>query len=113
MIFDGDVLAFDGTSLAEAFAEFSDTDTACIGRRTADESDDWHCPLLRARRERPRRRRANQRDELAPLHSITSSARTRSAVGMVMPSNLAVLRLMLSSTFVACCTGISAGFSPL
>jgi hypothetical protein len=32
--------------------------------------------LLRARRERPHRRRtAEQRDELAPLHSITSSAR--------------------------------------
>ena len=35
-----------------------------------------HRRLLRARRERPRRRRAaEQRDELAPLHSITSSAR--------------------------------------
>ena len=32
--------------------------------------------LLRARRQRPRRRRAaEQRDELAPVHSITSSAR--------------------------------------
>jgi hypothetical protein len=32
--------------------------------------------LLRARRERPRNRRATEeRDELAPLHSITSSAR--------------------------------------
>jgi hypothetical protein len=31
--------------------------------------------LLRARRQRPRRRRAaEQRDELATLHSITSSA---------------------------------------
>ena len=35
--------------------------------------------LLRARRERPRSRRAaEQRDELAPLHSITSSARASS-----------------------------------
>ena len=33
--------------------------------------------LLRPRRERPRRcRAAEQRDELAPLHSITSSARS-------------------------------------
>ena len=30
-----------------------------------------------------------------------------------MPSALAVLRLMISSTFVACCVGRSAGFSPL
>src|SRR5262249_25018460 len=31
-----------------------------------------HRRLLRARRERPRRRAAEQRDELAPLHSISS-----------------------------------------
>src|SRR5262249_54315836 len=38
----------------------------------------WHRRLLRARRERPRRRRAaEQRDELATFHSITSSARAR------------------------------------
>src|SRR5262249_684203 len=52
--------------------------------------------LLRARREGPSRRRtAEQRDELAASnHSITSSARTSSAVGIVMPSALAVLRLI-------------------
>jgi hypothetical protein len=35
-----------------------------------------HCKLslLRARRERPRGRAAEQPDELAPFHSITSSA---------------------------------------
>ena len=33
--------------------------------------------------------------------------------GLVRPSLLAVLRLMTSSTFVGCCTGKSAGFSPL
>jgi hypothetical protein len=31
----------------------------------------------------------------------------------VRPSDLAVLRLMSSSIFTACCTGRSAGFSPL
>src|SRR5262249_6654205 len=50
--------------------------------------------LLRARRERPRRRTAEQRDELATLHSITSSARSRNASGMVRRSALAVVRLM-------------------
>jgi hypothetical protein len=30
--------------------------------------------MLPARRDRPRRRTAEQRDELAPFHSITSSA---------------------------------------
>src|SRR5262249_52410513 len=46
-------------------------------------------------------------------HSITSSARASSVGGTVRPSALAVLRLMISSTFVDCCTGKSAGFSPL
>jgi hypothetical protein len=42
-------------------------------------------------------------------YSITSSARPINASGTVMPSALAVLRLMISSTFVACWTGRSAG----
>src|SRR5262249_53592292 len=45
--------------------------------------------LLRPRRERPRRRAAEQRDELAPRnHSITSSAAARSVNGTVRPSTL-------------------------
>src|SRR5262245_10095186 len=53
---------------------------------------------------------ADQGDELAPPHhSITSSARTSRAVGTVRPSALAVVRLMTSSNFVGCSTGISAG----
>jgi hypothetical protein len=69
--------------------------------------------LSRLRRDRPRRRRsAEQRDELAALHSITSSARPISGSGTAMPSALAVLRLMISSNLVGCWTGMSAGFSP-
>jgi hypothetical protein len=51
--------------------------------------------LLRARRKRPRRRRAaKELDELAPPdHSITSSARASSVGGISIPSALAVLRL--------------------
>ena len=45
-------------------------------------------------------------------HSITSSARPSSAGGTSMPSAFAVLRLMISSTWVPCITGRSAGFSP-
>jgi hypothetical protein len=42
-----------------------------------DHADDRYRRRLRARRERPcDRRAAEERDELAPLHSITSSART-------------------------------------
>jgi hypothetical protein len=40
-----------------------------------DEANHWHRWLLRARHRWPRRRAAKCRDELAPLHSITSSAR--------------------------------------
>src|SRR5215472_554073 len=68
---------------------------------------------LRARRERPRRRAAHQRDELAAFHSITSSARASSVGGMSRPSVLAVLRLITSSYLVGACTGRSAGFAPL
>ena len=57
--------------------------------------------LLRPRRERPRRHRAaEQRDELAPLHSITSSARASSVGGNSIPSALAALRLSTNRNLV-------------
>src|SRR5262249_8095179 len=68
--------------------------------------------LLRARRERPCRRAAEQRDELAALHSITLSARVRRVGEMSRPIAFAVLRLMTSSNFVGCSTGSSAGLAP-
>src|SRR5262245_53522542 len=73
--------------------------------------------LLRKRGKWPRGCRATEQgDELAALHpcnhSITSSARPRSEMGTVRPSALAVLRLMISSTFTTCWTGRSAGLSP-
>src|SRR5260221_14668733 len=69
--------------------------------------------LLRARRERPGCRAAEQRDEVAPFHSITSSARASSVCGTVMLSALAVLRLITILNSVGACTGRSPGFSPL
>src|SRR6266403_1564923 len=45
-------------------------------------------------------------------HSITSSARSRIAVGNTIPSLLAVLRLMTSSNFVGNSAGTSPGFAP-
>src|SRR2546430_1718070 len=77
-------------------------------------SDHRHRRLLRARPERPRRRRAaEQRDECTAPHSITSSARASRLSGTSSPSALAVLRLIASSYLVGACTGRSAGFSPL
>ena len=46
-------------------------------------------------------------------HSKISSARPDSGSGMVMPSARAVFKLMNIWTFLACCTGRSAGLSPL
>ena len=45
-------------------------------------------------------------------HSITLSARAPNVAGTVMPSALAVLRLITSSNFVGCSTGTSPGFMP-
>src|SRR6516162_5875399 len=55
---------------------------------------------------------AGKRDELAPPHSITSSARTTNDGGIERPSALAVLRLMTRSNLVGCSTGMSPGFAP-
>ena len=47
-------------------------------RCTAQMPDHWHRRLLRARRQRPRRRRAaDQRDELAAPHGVTQLQRSR------------------------------------
>src|SRR5262249_21369005 len=71
---------------------------------------EWDEPILR---NTAPGRAAEQRDELAPFHSITSSARASSLSGIWRPSALAVLRFMTNSNLVACCTGMSIGFAPL
>src|SRR5262245_1901367 len=69
--------------------------------------------LLRTRRERPDGRRAgDERDELASLHSITSSARVSSVAGTASPIALAVLRLISSSNLVGNSIGRSPAFAP-
>ena len=79
-----------------------------------EKPDHRHGRLLRPRRERPRDRcAAEQRDELAAFHSITSSASASNLSGTSRPSAFAVLRFMISSNLVGACTGRSAGFSPL
>src|SRR5262249_51121175 len=109
----------DGTTLdPAAFAQLLHKrgHPLAIGRRCglAQVPDGRQLPrLLPARNERPRGcHAAEQRYDLAPLHSITSSARSRIDVGSSMPITLAVLRLTISSNFVACSTGRSAGFAP-
>src|SRR6516164_2329221 len=88
VVLDRYVLAFDVASIAEAFAErghITRRDTIALGG--VYECDDRHRRLLRARRERPRcGSTRNQRVELAPVHSITSSASASSLSGIWRPS---------------------------
>src|SRR5262249_32151296 len=94
-ILDHDILALDVAGFANALPECGQIACTISKRRAAEESDHWHRRLLRACRKRPRRRRAaDQRDEFATSHSITSSARARIVAGTPMPRDLAVFRLM-------------------
>src|SRR5262249_51809324 len=68
--------------------------------------------LLRLRRKRARGRRAERRDELAALHSITSSTNESRLAGVSRPRVFAVLRLMTNSNLVDCIAGRSAGLAP-
>ena len=63
--------------------------------------------LLRPRREGPSGSAAEERDELATIHSMTSSARSRIDCRTVRPSALAVLRFTAISNLVGNCTGRS------
>src|SRR6266536_3240857 len=77
-------------------AQFAQATANCfhlgIGLRSAvqQRTQAWHLRrLLCAPRERPRSRRAaEQRDEIASVHSITSSARPSSVSGTVRPKAL-------------------------
>src|SRR5262245_45406941 len=113
-VVDHDVLALDKASFVQSLANNGDKMGIGSRRTAAEEANHRHPTWLRPRRERRcRRLAAEQRDELAPPHSITSSPRSRIAVGIVTPSALAALRLTTVSNAVACWTGRSAGFSPL
>src|SRR5215472_16843940 len=109
-IFEDNIPAFDVTKVAQFLPEV--IPDWCI----IDDADERSLrrSMLRARRERPSSNTAEKRDEIAPPdHSITSSAIESMSCETLRPSALAVLRLMTSSIFVTCCTGRSAGFSPL
>src|SRR5262249_49356071 len=113
--FDVCALSFDPSKVAQPVSER--IDLSCdrgVGLACQHTDPTRPTSLLSAYRERPRSRRAaEKRDELAPPHSITSSARASRRSGTVSPSALAVLRLIANSNFVGCITGRSAGFSPL
>src|SRR5262249_49072675 len=110
-ILDRDVPAFEITCLAETLQKRTQDRCCLAGRSRAQEPDHRH-RLLRARQERPRGRAAEERDERAPPHSITSSARASSVAGTSRPRALAVFRLMRSSMVVGNSIGRSPGFAP-
>src|SRR5262249_45019019 len=110
-VFDRHILTLDVAFFTEALPERGQIPYPKIYRDAVEKPYHRHCCLLRARCTRPRCcRAAEQRDEFATLHSITSSAPTRRPGGTVRPSAFAVLRLTTNSNFTACCTGKSAGF---
>src|SRR5262245_31357206 len=112
-VLDRHVLALEVAGFFQALTECGHHRHVAVRRCTVDECDQRHRCLLRARRERPRCRAADERDEVAPLHSITSSARASTVGGTSRPSAVAVLRLITNWYLVDACTGKSAGFSPL
>src|SRR5262249_4529796 len=112
-ILDGDVFALDEPRVIQALPQRIDKICEAGSWRAPEEPDHRHCRLLRPRRQRPRRRAAEQRDEFAALHSITSSAPADMPIGTSRPSAFAVFKLITKSNLVVCITGSSAGFSPL
>jgi len=72
-VFEPHILTFDIAGRFQALMNRGHIARVRRGRRRAEKTDYRH--LLRARRERPGgRRAADERDELPPFHSITSSA---------------------------------------
>src|SRR5262249_3814007 len=74
-ILDRDVATFDVARFLQAAAKRVLESCLRVGRATAEVADDRLISLLRARRERPRRRAAKKRNEITPLqagHATTS-----------------------------------------
>jgi len=108
-----DVLPLDEAALGQAAAECGNEVRRILRRPRARETDHRYRRLLPARCERPYRRATKERDESAPPHSITSSAVASNLSGSVIPSALAVLRLITNSNLSTFSTGKSAGAAPL
>src|SRR5262252_3960566 len=109
----GDVAPFDVAEVAHPAHEFLAEWIVVRGSRPDVPDTRRLARLLRAGRERPRQgRAADERDKLASLHSITSSARTINVIGTWSPIALAALRLRISSNFVGCSTGRLEGLAP-
>src|SRR5262249_19012141 len=101
------VLTLDIACFLQALTKPAHHRRVCVRGCAIKKSDQRHCRLLRSRRERPSRRATHKRDELAALHSITSSARASSVGGTSRPSALAAFKLRTIWYLVGICTGRS------
>src|SRR5262249_20068254 len=100
---DPNVAALDPSELLEPFPERCSSllpFPVALGKSLQYSDAAYTLALLRARRERPRGRAAEQRDERAASHSIASSAMASSVGGISRPSAFAVFRLITSSNLV-------------
>src|SRR5215831_11949625 len=99
-LLDVDIATFDPPEILQARAERRHAELAfgvLLRQPRNQHADAVHLlALLGARRQRPRRRAAEERDELAPSHSINSSACSRKASGIVRPIAFAVRMLTAS-----------------
>src|SRR5262245_51104233 len=114
-ILDSEILPFHIPKVAQSFSKRFEISCVEFGGNCFQHADAMHALRpLRNRGKRPHgRRAAKQRDEVAPFHSITSSAMARSEGGTVRPSIRAVPVLMTNSNLLDCTIGRSAGFAPL
>ena len=115
-LLDQDGLALDVAEPAEPVPKGpGDPTPFFVGARIRKEKPDPRDArrLLRPASERPSRCTDEQADNLAPSHSITSSAAPSKIVGMSIPSALAVLRLTIVLKIVVRSIGMSPGFAPL
>src|SRR5205807_921067 len=110
------VAAFYPPEVLEAFLKRRD-ERLCFGIAGVEcqhHSDPTHpLGLLCTRSERQDSPTANQRDELPPPHSITSSARASTIGDSSMPMAMAVRRFIRKSNLVGRSNGRSPGFAPL
>src|SRR3984893_14255120 len=89
-VFDGDVLTLDVAGLVQTLPEGDETEIVGLWGSGAEIADHGH-RLLCAGVDGPcDRHAAEQREDVTPFHSITSSARPSRVYGMVRPSALAV-----------------------
>src|SRR5262249_30084570 len=99
---DAQIASFDPAESSQPLHQCSDPrfSDRIVRVQVPQEANPPRARLLRARREGPHSRAAEQGNELAPSHSITSSARARRDGGTSRPSTFAVMRLMTKSNLV-------------